>query len=179
MAEHAGKSLDELISLKVINADQKAQIQKKPALQSQLAQLEESLAQHKKIDQEYRVRISAERAELERVFADKYEKEKAEAVAEAKEAVEAAAKKELQDSLLIVSQFLALAAQRRAEDVDQSDDENMALEGVLLSIYAGDASGVVGMQKLVRGEDEPTKSVAGVLLATTCKLPDTGLEHPT
>lgn len=166
IAEHNGKSLDELVAAKIINADQKASHLKKPALQAQLFQLEEQLAQHKKIDQEHRARL----AEQEKTLTEKFEKEKADIVAELTEKADAEAKKSLHDNLLILSQFLRLAAARRAEDVDSSADENMALEGVLLHIYSGDENAVSTMLKLVQGADEQTRSTTGETLQTTCKL---------
>ncbi|KAK0704783.1 hypothetical protein B0H67DRAFT_360149 [Lasiosphaeris hirsuta] len=163
VAEHPGKTLDELVALKIINADQKASQLKKPALQAQLFQLEEQLAQHRKIEQEHRARI----AEHEKALTDKFEKEKAELVAEIKEKAEAEASAALKTNLLILSQFLRLAAARRAEDIDSTADENMALEGVLLHIYSGDENAVATMLKLVNGADEQTHSTVGDLLQTT------------
>ncbi len=165
IAEHSGKSLDELVSTKIINADQKAAHLKKPALQAQLFQLEEQLAQHKKVEQEYRVRL----IELEKTLADKFAKEKADAVAEVTEKAKADANVSLRSNLLILSQFLRLAAARRAEDADSSSDESMALEGVLLAIYSGDENAVANMLKLVQGDDEQTRSTSGETLQTTCK----------
>ncbi|KAL2024099.1 hypothetical protein VTK56DRAFT_9879 [Thermocarpiscus australiensis] len=163
IAEHGGKSLDELVSLKIINADQKAAHLKKPALQAQLFQLEEQLAQHKKVEQEHRARL----AELEKALTEKFEKEKADIVAELTEKAEADTVTTLHDNFLILSQFLRLAAARRAEDADSTADENMALEGVLLHIYSGDENAVSTMLKLVRGADEQTVSTTGQTLQTT------------
>jgi hypothetical protein len=157
------------VAAKIINADQKAQHLKKPGLQAQLAQLEEQLVQYKKVDQEFKARIATEKADLEKSFAEKLEREKAEAVNEIKEKAEAEAKKTLRDSLLVVSQFLRLAAARRAEEADQSVDENGALEGVLLAVYTGDENAVATMLKLVEGSDEKTTNTFGETLKTTCK----------
>jgi hypothetical protein len=168
IAEHAGKSLEDLVSQKVINADQRAQILKKPALQTQLAQCEEQLAQYRKLEADFRSRGSTEKAELEKAFAEKLEKEKADAVSEVKAQAEAALKNALHSKLLILSQFLRLAAARRTEEAEQSLDENLALEGVLLAIYNGDDSAVKTMLKLVDGSDEKTMNVSGEQLQTTC-----------
>lgn len=149
----------------MINADQKASLLKKPSLQAQLAQLEEQLSQHKKIESEHRARL----AELQKSFADKAEKEKSALVAETKEKAEAEADATLRNNLLILSQFLRLAAARRAEDIDSTADENMALEGVLLHVYSGDENAVATMLKLVQGSDEQTTSTGGDVLQTTCK----------
>ncbi|KZL76823.1 hypothetical protein CT0861_11313, partial [Colletotrichum tofieldiae] len=167
IAENAGKSLDDLVAARIINADQKAQYLKKPALQAQISQYEEQLAQYKKIDQEYRTRAATEKAELEKSFADKLEKEKATAVAEAKAQLEGDSGKTINSKLLTLSQFLRLAAARRSEDADPNVEENRALEGVLLAIYTGDESAVATMLKLIDGTDEQTYSVNGEQLQTT------------
>jgi hypothetical protein len=165
VAEHKGQDLDELVSAKVINADQKASLLKKPALQSQLAQYEEQLAQHKKVEADHRARI----AEIQKGLTDKAEKEKSAAIAESKAKADAEADASLRINLLHLSQFLRLAAARRAEDVDSTADENLALEGVLLHIYSGDDNAVETMLKLVRGVEEQTTSTGGDALQTTCK----------
>ncbi|KAF9874513.1 hypothetical protein CkaCkLH20_08076 [Colletotrichum karsti] len=167
IAENTGKSLDELVASRIINADQKAQYLKKPALQAQVQQYEEQLAQYKKIDHEYRTRAASEKAELEKAFAERLEKEKAEAVAEVKAKAEGDSSQSLTSKLLVLSQFLRLAAARRSEEADQSIDENLALEGTLLAIYAGDDSAVAAMLKLIEGTDEKTHGVAGEELNTT------------
>jgi hypothetical protein len=167
IAEHSSQSLDELVSLKIINPDQKAAHLKKPALQAQLFQLEEQLAQHQKIDREHKVHL----AEQEKALTEKFEKEKADVVAELNEKAEADAKSSLRGNLLVLSQFLRLAAARRAEDPEGTSDESMALEGVLLHIYSGDENAVATMLKLVHGSDEQTRSTTGDTLQTTCKFP--------
>ncbi|RYP80937.1 hypothetical protein DL769_002215 [Monosporascus sp. CRB-8-3] len=167
VAEHQDKSLDELVQLKLINPDQRAQRLKKPQLEAQLAQIEEQLAQFKKVDEEYRTRLAAEKASLEKSLTEKFENEKADAVNEIKEKAEADSKKTLHDSLLTLSQFLRLAAARRSEEADAGLDENMALEGVLLSVYSGDEHAVSTMLKLIEGSDEKTVSVSSEELQTT------------
>ncbi|KAF6844100.1 hypothetical protein CMUS01_01416 [Colletotrichum musicola] len=167
IAENAGKTLDELVASRVINADQKAQYLKKPALQAQVQQYEEQLTQYKKIDQEYRTRAATEKAELEKAFAERLEKEKAEAVAEVKAQSEGDSSQSISSKLLVLSQFLRLAAARRSEDADQTIDENLALEGTLLAIYAGDESAVAAMLKLIEGTDDKTFGVGGEQLQTT------------
>ncbi|RYP59292.1 hypothetical protein DL771_010927 [Monosporascus sp. 5C6A] len=167
VAEHKDKSLDELVQLKLLNPDQRAQRLKKPQLEAQLAQIEEQLAQFKKVDEEYRARLAAEKAGLEKSLTEKFEHEKAEAVNEIKEKAEADSKKALHESLLTLSQFLRLAAARRSEEADAGLDENMALEGVLLHVYSGDEHAVSTMLKLIEGSDEKTLSVSGEELQTT------------
>ncbi|KAI1106357.1 hypothetical protein F4804DRAFT_301031 [Jackrogersella minutella] len=164
--QYKNKSLDELVYEKIINADQRAQRLKKPQLESQLAQLEEQLAQFKKVDEEYRSRAVIEKANLEKSLNEKFEKEKSDAVNEIKEQAEAESKKTQHDSLLVLSQFLRLAAARRTEEADATLDENMALEGILLNVYSGDENAVSTMIKLIEGSEEKASSVAGELLET-------------
>ncbi|KAI1506147.1 hypothetical protein F5X99DRAFT_125668 [Biscogniauxia marginata] len=165
--QHKGKSLEELVDAKIINPDQKAQRLKKPHLEAQLAQAEEQLAQYKKIEDEYRTRAAAEKATLEKSLTERLEKEKADAVADVQEKAAAEAKQAQHDNLLVLSQFLRLAAARRSEEADSTLDENMALEGVLLSVYSGDEHAVATMLKLIEGSDEKTNSVNGDQLETS------------
>lgn len=169
IAENAGKSLDDLVAARKINADQKAQALKKPALQATLTQLEEQIAQYKKFDTEYKAKSQAEKSELEKNLSEKSAKELEQALATAKAEAAAASVKEQQNSLLLVSQFLRLAAARRAEEADSTADENQALEGVLYQVYTGDATAVATMIKLTQGSEEQTFSVNGDQLSTTCK----------
>jgi hypothetical protein len=90
-------------------------------------------------------------------------------VREAKESADALLKTSLRDNLLIVSQFLRLAAARRVENAESSEDENQALEGVLLAVYSGDEGAVSTMTKLVEGVEEQTLSTAGEQLQSTCE----------
>ncbi|KAK3314677.1 hypothetical protein B0H66DRAFT_318179 [Apodospora peruviana] len=163
VAEHGAKTLDELVSSKIINADQKAAYLKKPSLQAQLSQFEEQLAQHKKIEQENRTRL----AEQKKALTEQFEKERAELVAEFKEKAEADAKAALKANFLILSQFLRLAAARRMEEPPNPSDESAALEGVLLHVYSGDEDAVSTMLKLVEGVDEQTRNTSDQVLQTT------------
>lgn len=177
LKEHAGKSLEELVSTRIINADQRAQILKKPALEAQLAQYEEQLAQYKKIDAEYRSNTEAQVRRVQTTLTEKFEKEKADAIREIQEKAEADIKTSLHDNLLIVSQFLRLAAARRIdEESDPGLDENLALEGILSAVYGGDENAVTTMLKLVEGTNDRTQSTAGEELESTCKLPSRDID---
>lgn len=101
---------------------------------------------------------------------EKSGKELAEAVAAAKAEAAAAATQEKQQNLLLLSKFLRLAAARRAADVDQTLDENQALEGALVEVYTGDETAVVAMEKLINGSDEQALSINGEKVNTTCKF---------
>lgn len=160
LSQHPGKTLDELVAEKIINTDQKAQILKKPALQASLTQYEEQLAQYQKVHEQYQTRVAADKAE----WAKALEKAKEEAVNEAKADFESS----LNDKLLVLSQFLRLAAYRREESQEPESDESQAIEGVLLAIYSGDENAVSAMQKLIEGSDDQIVSVPGDQLQTTC-----------
>ncbi|RCI14468.1 hypothetical protein L249_6102 [Ophiocordyceps polyrhachis-furcata BCC 54312] len=159
LAQHSNKSLDDLVASKVINTDQKAQILKKPALQEQLAQTEEKLAQFRQLNDHYRLRAKMDKAEWEKSL----EKAKDEAMAETRQNFD----KSLRDHLLVLSQFLRLAAYRREEAKDLNSDESQAIEGVLLAIYSGDESAVGAMLKLIEGSKDSILSVPGQPLETT------------
>lgn len=158
--QHPGKSIEQLVDERIINADQKAQLQKKPALQAALAQYEEQLVQYQKIHEQYQTRAAADKAE----WAKTLEKTKEEALSE----VKAEFKNSLDSKLLVLSQFLRLAAYRREESQEPESDESQAIEGVLLAIYSGDESAVSAMQKLIEGSGDNIVSVPGDQLQTTC-----------
>lgn len=142
---------------------------KKPQLKASLAQLEEQIAQYKKFDQEYKATLAAEKAALKKSSEEHLAKELEEAVATAKTNAVSEAKGEQRAALLLVSQFLRLAAVRRGdEEADATLDENMALEGLLSKVYTGDASAVETMVKIIEGSSERTASVNAELLTTTC-----------
>lgn len=118
---------------------------------------------------QYAAQATAEKAEFEKTI----QKHKADAAAEAKEAFNETFK----DNLLLLSQFLRLAAYRREEGSNPDADENQAIEGVLLAIYSGDSSAVAAMMKLMEGSAEQVISVPGETLVSTCKSNGTPL-HP-
>ncbi|KAL7798241.1 hypothetical protein V8C37DRAFT_369210 [Trichoderma ceciliae] len=159
LSQHPGKSLDELVAGKIINIDQKTQILKKPALQAAVALHEEQLAQYQKVHEQYQARVAAEKAE----WAKTLEKTKEEALSE----VQAEFQSSLDTKLLVLSQFLRLAAYRREESQEPESDESQAVEGVLLAIYSGDENAVSAMQKLIEGSDDQIVSVPGDQLQTT------------
>lgn len=170
IAENKDKSIDQLITAKIINADQKRQVDNKPALEAELARYEEQLSQIQKIDDEWRTTVASVKADTEKKLAEKYEQEKADAVAEVKSKAEGDAKKALEDGFLVLSQFLRLAAHRRAEAAESTEDQDLALEGILLSVYGGDHSAVATMVKLYQGTEDTATSVSGDPLQTTCEF---------
>ncbi|KAI7786204.1 hypothetical protein LA080_004588 [Diaporthe eres] len=158
-----GKTPEELVELKIINADQKKQVDNLNSLKAEVARLEEQLAQYEKIDGEYRAQVASVKSDIEKT----YEQDKADAVAEVKKQAEEDAKKSLHDGLLVLSQFLRLAAHRRAEAPESTEDEDQALEGILLGVYGGDEAAVNVMLRLCEGTEDKTAGVGGETLQTT------------
>jgi hypothetical protein len=100
---------------------------------------------------------------------DKASKDLEEAVAAAKAEAETNALKEQKDNLLLLSQFLKLAAIRRGEDEAAELEESKALEGLLAQVYGGDATAVAAMLNLIQGSSETITSVNSEALTVTCK----------
>lgn len=144
---------------------------KKPQLQASLLQLEEQIAQYKAFDQEHKATLASEKAALKKSSEEHFAKKLEEAVAAAKAEAAADVKEQVQGALLLVSQFLRLAAVRRGdEEADANLDENLALEGLLSKVYTGDSSAVETMVKIIEGSSEHTTSVNAETLSATCKL---------
>ncbi|KAI1007890.1 hypothetical protein K3495_g343 [Podosphaera aphanis] len=161
VAENPNLTLDELVSTRKINADQKAQILKKPALQASLIQLEEQVAQYKKFDAEFSARFKEERAALEKTLKENSSKELEEAIALVKAQERENTQNNLEQNLLLISQFLKLAAIRRAEEEIAELEESKALEGLLAQVYTGDANAVTAMLNLINGSEATLRSVNG------------------
>lgn len=168
--ENSDKSPEQLLAAKIINADQKRQVENKPLLEAELARTEEQLAQVLKLDEEWRDTLASAKAETEKKLADKYEQDKAEAVAELKSKAEADQQQALEDGFLVLSQFLRLAADRRVAAENSTEDSDLAIEGVLLKVYNGDHTAVAAMSKLYHGSDDTTTAIDGTALETTCTL---------
>ncbi|KAG9532680.1 hypothetical protein KCU93_g995, partial [Aureobasidium melanogenum] len=160
LAENPGKTLDELLASRKINADQKAQASKKPALQSQLAQLEEQIAQYKKVDADYQSRMSAQHLQLTSAHQAELETLKG----SLKEQLEKELNAALRQKLLTFSQFLRAAAAKRVIEEEADTDESKAFEGALLLVYGGDDKAVDAVMNLIQGSDEQVPSVEGELL---------------
>lgn len=162
VAEHPGKPLDLLVAEKKINSDQRAQILKKPALQAQVAQIEEQIAQYKQFAAHYEERLVSQKTALETAHKEELEAAREKAVAELKESQE----KTVRAQLLTLSQFLRAAASvRRAGDGAAADSQ--AFEGVLLQVYGGNLDAVESMLKLISGADEKVAGVDGQILDVT------------
>lgn len=158
-------SLDELLSSRKINQDQKAQAQKKPSLQASLTQLEEQIAQYKQFDDEYQKRILSEKLALETSHKNELEKVKETAIAE----INLERAKDAKENLLVLSKFLRAAAAKRQAG-DETSAENRAFEGALLLFYGGEVAAVVSMEKLIAGSDEKVPTVDQVPSEFTCRF---------
>ncbi|KAL8717428.1 MAG: hypothetical protein Q9225_005327 [Loekoesia sp. 1 TL-2023] len=141
-------------SARKINPDQKAQAQKKPALQASLTQLEEQVAQYKQFDEDYQKRLATEKAALETSHKEELDKVKEASISAAK----AESAKEAKDNLLVLSKFLRAAAAKR-QGGDETSPENRAFEGALLLVYGGEAGAVAAMESLITGTDEKVPTV--------------------
>ena len=165
IAESPNQSLDELVATRKINADQKAQALKKPALQTQLAQLEEQINHYRKLDQDYQSRMAKERQDLERAHAEEISRLKSSIQAEAHQQTPDTFK----EQLLTLSRFLRAAAARRQRD-DDSSEESKAFEGALLLVYGGDSVAVEAAEKLISYSGDTVPSTEGVPLQVTCMI---------
>ncbi|KAJ6010572.1 hypothetical protein N7451_001984 [Penicillium sp. IBT 35674x] len=168
LAEHPGKSLDDLVEEKKINADQKAQALKKPSLQAAVTQIEEQLGHYKQFAAQYEEKIAIQKEALEQQKAalDKIHQEelaavRANALADATESTS----RVLREKLLEVAKFLCAAANmRRAGD---ETPEGVAFEAVLYQVYAGNQDAVTSMVKLIEGADEQIQGLEGETLDLT------------
>ncbi|OJD25495.1 hypothetical protein ACJ73_03131 [Blastomyces percursus] len=154
IAENPGKSLDELVAEKKINADQKAQALKKPALQAAVLQIEEQINQYKQYGQYYEDRLSSQKTEIEKAHKNELNALKENVTAETLESAE----KTFEQRLLVLSQFLrAAAAMRRSGD--ETSNDSRAFEGALFQVYGGTEEAVSAMVKLINGTEDIVPSV--------------------
>ncbi|KAJ5090359.1 hypothetical protein N7532_009043 [Penicillium argentinense] len=159
LKENEGKSLDELVAEKKINTDQKAQVLKKPALESQIAQIQQQIGQYREIANQYEQQLAKQKAAAEEAHQKELESVRANAIADAT----ATTAKTLRQQLLSVSKFLCAAANSR-RDGDAESLEARAFEGVLFQVYAGNQEAVSNMIKLIDGADERVVGVEGEVL---------------
>lgn len=161
IAENPNVSLDDLVAQRKINNDQKAQALKKPALQSQLTQLEEQVTQVKKYEDEMQRRFAAEKEEIRA----SHEQE----LQAARDSASASEGKDIRGKYLVLSRFLRAAAARRQSGEDETTAESQAFEGVLLMLYSGDTTAVDAMEKLVNGVDDRVISTANETVDVSCE----------
>ena len=173
IAENPRATLDELVAERKINADQKASALKKPQLLQQLVTLEEQISQYRRFDAEYQAQLQKQKEELTIQHQKELEKVKDELTLEGMTTGAA----DLREKLLVFSQFLRCAANKRGIEEDADKDENKAFEGVLLLVYGGDEKAVETAVKLMEGSDEQASSIEGVSLPIKCKFFPVGLER--
>lgn len=164
MKENPDSSLDDLLTSRKINQDQKTQAEKIPSLKASLTQLEAQVAQYKQFDDDYQKRLSEERSVRESAYKDELEKVRDAAL------IEAAAehRKAGKENLLVLSKFLRAAAAKRQAG-DEASPENRAFEGALLLVYGGEAGAVVAMENLIAGNEEKVPTVDGNPSEFTCR----------
>ncbi|RYO31537.1 hypothetical protein AA0111_g4757 [Alternaria arborescens] len=162
IAANPGVSLDDLLASKKINADQKAQAERKPGLQAQLAQYEEQYTNYKKYGDELEAKFAREKEVLSKSHSSELETLRGTIKAEA----QLEQQKIVKDKLLTLSRFLRAAAARRQLEDDDSD-LTKAFEGALLQVYGGDAGAVMAAEKLIEGAEEGVPSTEGVVLTVT------------
>lgn len=139
---------------------------KKPALQANVAQLEEQINQYKQFASHYEERLANQKTSLEKAHKEELDAAREKALAEVAES----SKQSVRDQLLVLSKFLrAAAAMRRAGD--ETLPESRAFEGVLFQVYGGTDEAVDSMLKLIEGVEEKIISVEGDALEVSCKCP--------
>lgn len=165
IAENPNVSLDDLVSQRKINQDQKAAAQKKPQLLATLADLEERVEHYRKFDQEYQVKFSKQREDL----ASQYEGTTTQLREELKLVAIDEAQKQLRQKLLVFSQFLRCAAAKRNIDEEADTDESKAFEGALLLVYGGDQRAVDTAINLIEGTSDCVPNIEGLPTPITCE----------
>ncbi|KAF3483540.1 uncharacterized protein GIQ15_02864 [Arthroderma uncinatum] len=173
IAENPGKTLEELVALKKINADQKAQALKKPALQETVAHIEEQIAQYKQLEAYYEEQQAKEKTKLETQHKEELESLKKSLVVETEQNGE----KRFKERLLVLSRFLRAAAAMRGV-ADEHSVEGRGFEGSLYQVYGGTEQAVEAMIKLIDGAEEKVPSVESELLDITyAQIKRTSLEY--
>lgn len=175
LAENPGVSLDALVAQRKINNDQRSAAQKKPAIQAQLADLEERAEHYRKFDQEYQVKFNKQRDELTGHHEQALSKLREEARVEAAASIQ----KELRQKLLVFSQFLRCAAAKRIVEEESHTEESRAFEGALLLVYGGDQKAVDTAVSIIDGSSETVPTVESELTNITCKCISLYLLHST
>ncbi|EXJ61075.1 hypothetical protein A1O7_05228 [Cladophialophora yegresii CBS 114405] len=156
VSENPGVALDDLVAQRKLNADQKAQILKKPALQAQLQQLEEQLSNFRAFAQELEEKAAKEKAHL----IEAHEAEIAKVREEVTQVAEDTKEKAVEDALRTIIQFLHTAASKRQIE-DAESDEAHAFEGALLLVYQGNDAALSTLKNLVYGTDDKVIDVHG------------------
>ncbi|KAI5841787.1 hypothetical protein DFP73DRAFT_528218 [Morchella snyderi] len=129
----------------LINADERSKIAGKPITSAVFKELNEIHDVLKKVAETEDKRVEEEKAEAEAKFAK--------AVAEAREQGRQEGLEEATAKILTVVRFLRLAGYRR-QAKSGNDQEDDAIERILVLVYGGDQSAVDVCMKLANGSDE-------------------------
>ena len=156
IAENPDQNLDDLVAAKKINADQKAQVLKKPALQVQLKQYEEQVTQFRKVEKDLEDRFAVEKANLIEQHQAELARTRKEVAAEANKTLS----QKLDEDLLVLSQFLHAAAAKR-QTAEAESEEGRAFEGALLLVYQGNNASLTTLKNLIAGSEDKVTSTLG------------------
>ena len=156
IAENPDQSLDELLAARKINADQKAQVLKKPAMQAQLKQYEEQVIQFRQVEKSLADVFAVEKAHLVEEHQAELARMREEVTAEANKTLS----KKLDEDLLVLSQFLHAAAAKR-QTAEAESEEGRAFEGALLLVYQGNNASLTTLKNLIDGSDDKVTSTLG------------------
>ncbi|KAK7902383.1 hypothetical protein LTR67_002028 [Exophiala xenobiotica] len=162
IAENPDVSLDDLVAQKKLNADQKAQLMKKPGLQAQLAQLEEQLQSFRGFAQEIEGKFAKEKSGL----VESHEAEIASIKEKILQEAEDIKSKAVEDGLRVITHFLHTAASKRQSE-EADTEEGRAFEGALLLVYQGNETSLVTLKNLIDGTEDKVSDVQGEALDFT------------
>jgi len=169
--EHPGQSLDDLVTAKKINNDQRAQGQRKPILTAQRDEFSEQLKKYEKFVDDYEEKLVKQRETLSSTHTKDAEVIRAEVTSEVKKEMEI----EFKRRLLTFTRFLKAAAGRRQTEDDS--EEGKAFESVLCGVYAGDAAAVDCAENLVNGSEENVPEYTGPVDVSCKYLPVTSSDY--
>lgn len=139
-------SEEDQATTKLINPDERSKIGTKPITSAVFKELNEIHDVLKKVADAEDKRIDAEKTESETKFSN--------AVAEAKEEGRKAGVEEATAKLFTMVRFLRLAGYRR-QYKSPNDQEDDAIEKLLVLVYGGDQTAVDACLKLANGSEEP------------------------
>ena len=156
IADNPDQTLDDLVASKKLNADQKAQVLKKPALQAQLKQYIEQVVQCRKVEKDLEDRFAVEKAHLIEQHQAELARTREEVAAEANKTLS----KTLDEGLLVLSRFLHAAAAKR-QTAEAESEEGRAFEGALLLVYQGNNASLTTLKNLIAGSEDKVTSTLG------------------
>lgn len=165
IAENPNVSLDDLVTQRKLNNDQRASALKKPGLVAQLAQLETQITQFREFEADFKQQLQRQKEAL----TAQHERELEKANEDFRQDSVTAGTTDLRQKLLTFSQFLRAAAAKRSNEDEGPTDENQAFEGALLLVYGGDTRAVETAINIIDGSDEQVPNIEGLPLSTKCE----------